>query len=93
MSEVPKEKLKLDEIGYWSVIKLDIIREYAKAYSTILTAQERHRLYQVYIDAIARAEQGCRRPIGPVSPTVPHSFTMALPLYVLMPARSTTAIT
>jgi len=32
------ERLKLDEIGYWSEIKLDIIGEYAKAYSTILTA-------------------------------------------------------
>lgn len=27
-----------DEIGYWSEIKLDIIREYAQAYSTILSA-------------------------------------------------------
>ena len=28
-----------DEIGYWSEIKLDIVREYAVAYSTILSAQ------------------------------------------------------
>lgn len=39
-----------DEIGYWSEIKLDIIREYAKAYSHILTSK---RLYHVYIDAFA----------------------------------------
>jgi three-Cys-motif partner protein len=45
----------LDEIGYWSEIKLDIIREYAKAYSTILTAQEQPNLHHVYIDAFAGA--------------------------------------
>ena len=28
-----------DEIGYWSEIKLDIIREYAAAYSIIINAQ------------------------------------------------------
>src|SRR5260370_28008543 len=45
--------LKFDEIGYWSEVKLDIIRDYAKAYSTILTAQP--TLYHVYIDAFAGA--------------------------------------
>jgi three-Cys-motif partner protein len=50
-----RRKLKLDEIGYWSEIKLDIIRDYAKAYSTILAAQERPRFHHVYIDAFAGA--------------------------------------
>ncbi len=31
MSEV-----KLDKIGYWSEVKLDIVREYAGTYSKIL---------------------------------------------------------
>lgn len=44
-----------DEIGYWSEIKLDIIKEYASAYSTILTAQRSPSLYHVYIDAFAGA--------------------------------------
>lgn len=47
MDEVP-----YDQIGDWSEIKLDIVREYAEAYSTILTKQpsiSRH----VYIDAFA----------------------------------------
>jgi three-Cys-motif partner protein len=39
-----------DEIGYWSEIKLDIIKEYASAYSKILTAR---KLYHIYIDAFA----------------------------------------
>src|SRR6266446_4692229 len=50
-----RRKLKLDEIGYWSEIKLDIIREYAQAYSTILAAQENPRFHHVYIDAFAGA--------------------------------------
>lgn len=55
MSRQQRRKLKLDQIGYWSEVKLDIIRDYAKAYSTILAAQERPRLHHVYIDAFAGA--------------------------------------
>jgi three-Cys-motif partner protein len=42
-----------DEIGYWSEIKLDIVREYASAYSRILTSQR--NLTHVYVDAFAGA--------------------------------------
>ncbi len=42
-----------DRIGYWSEIKLDIVREYANAYSTIISAQK--KFYHVYIDAFAGA--------------------------------------
>lgn len=49
------KKLKLDEIGYWSEIKLEIIRRYAKEYSTILAAQKDPELYHIYIDAFAGA--------------------------------------
>jgi three-Cys-motif partner protein len=55
MSQRRRRKLKLDQIGYWSEVKLDIIRAYAKEYSTILAAQKRPRLYHVYIDAFAGA--------------------------------------
>jgi three-Cys-motif partner protein len=47
--------LKFGCIGYWSEVKLDIIKEYAKAYSTILIAQKSPLLYHVYIDAFAGA--------------------------------------
>src|ERR1700684_700307 len=47
-----------DEIGYWSEIKLDIVREYAAAYSRILTAKN---LPHVYIDAFAGAGQHLSR--------------------------------
>lgn len=42
--------LAFDEIGYWSEIKLDIIRSYAVAYSKILSGRD---LHHVYIDAFA----------------------------------------
>lgn len=42
--------LKFDKIGYWSEIKLDIIKDYAAAYSTILAAQKNPSLYHVYIN-------------------------------------------
>jgi three-Cys-motif partner protein len=53
MSQRQRRGLKLDQIGYWSEVKLDIIREYAKAYSTILAAQVKPRFHHVYIDAFA----------------------------------------
>lgn len=50
-----KGKLKLDEVGYWSEVKLDIVKEYAAAYSRIMSAQKNPPLYHVYIDAFAGA--------------------------------------
>lgn len=47
-------KLKYDEIGYWSEIKLDIVKEYAQAYSTIMNAQRSIKKH-IYIDAFAGA--------------------------------------
>ena len=46
---------QFDRIGYWSEIKLQIVRDYASAYSTILAAQAKPSLYHVYIDAFAGA--------------------------------------
>lgn len=51
----PETKPPYDEIGYWSEIKLDIIREYASAYSRILAAQAKPSLHHSYIDAFAGA--------------------------------------
>ncbi len=45
-------KIKYDEIGYWSEIKLDIVREYAQAYSRIMSAQTFIKEH-FYIDAFA----------------------------------------
>jgi three-Cys-motif partner protein len=50
-----KRQSDVSEIGYWSEIKLDIISEYAAAYSRILTAQRQPSLRHVYIDAFSGA--------------------------------------
>lgn len=46
--------MKLDEIGYWSEIKLDIIKKYAVAYSVIMNKQSHINSYH-YIDGFAGA--------------------------------------
>lgn len=45
--------IEYDEIGYWSEVKLEIVKKYAQAYSTILAARHRPALHHVYIDAFA----------------------------------------
>jgi len=45
--------LLFDRIGYWSEIKHAIIREYASAYSKILSTRRNPTLHHVYIDAFA----------------------------------------
>jgi three-Cys-motif partner protein len=49
--------VQFDEIGDWSEIKLDILKKYAAAYSTILSARTKASLFHVYIDAFAGAGQ------------------------------------
>ena len=46
-------KLRFDQIGYWTEVKLDIIKQYATQYSKILSNQTNPRLHHVYIDAFA----------------------------------------
>lgn len=52
---------EFDEIGYWSEIKLDIVREYATAYSKILSSKN---LRHVYVDAFAGAGQHVSKETG-----------------------------
>jgi three-Cys-motif partner protein len=55
------KKLKYDEIGYWSQVKLDIIEEYASAYTKIMAAQKPALFKYFYIDAFAGAGQHISR--------------------------------
>lgn len=54
---------KHDEIGYWSEVKLDIVREYASAYSKIMNGQTTIRKH-IYIDAFAGAGQHVSKRTG-----------------------------
>jgi three-Cys-motif partner protein len=62
MAEKP---LKLDEIGYWSEVKLEIVRKYAAAYSRILSAQPSIKAH-IYIDAFAGAGTHISKATGAV---------------------------
>lgn len=49
------KRLRFDEIGQWSEIKLEILKEYARAYSTIFSAKRQTPFFHIYIDAFAGA--------------------------------------
>ena len=59
--------LKLDKIGLWSEIKLEIIREYANAFTRIMKNQAWCRGY-AYIDAFAGAGMHISRKTGEFVP-------------------------
>jgi len=47
-----KERMKLDEVGDWSELKLEILKKYAGAYTKILRG---NKLHPIYIDGFAGA--------------------------------------
>jgi three-Cys-motif partner protein len=59
-----KAEFKFDQIGCWSEIKLDIVREYAAVYSKILSARTNPSLYHLYVDAFAGAGVHLSRTTG-----------------------------
>jgi three-Cys-motif partner protein len=68
-----------DEIGDWSEIKLDIIREYATAYSKIMAGQASPPLHHVYIDAFAGAGVHISRSTGDFVPGSPLNAMLVKP--------------
>jgi three-Cys-motif partner protein len=73
-----KKALQLDEIGYWSEIKLDIVKKYASAYSRIMAKQpliKRH----IYIDAFAGAGQHISKTTGDFVPGSPLNALRIIP--------------
>ena len=64
-------KGEFDEIGYWSELKLDIVREYAQAYSTILASKQNPSFHHVYIDGFAGAGFNVSRATGKLVPGSP----------------------
>lgn len=62
-------QLRFDEIGYWSEVKLEILRKYAQAYSQILSNQPGFTHY--YIDGFAGAGVHISRSTGDWIPGSP----------------------
>ena len=67
--------MKLDKIGVWSEIKLDIIKEYARAFTTIMRNQDWCQGY-AYIDAFAGAGVHISRRTGEFIPGSPWNALM-----------------
>ena len=63
--------MKHDVINYWSEVKLDIIKDYAKAYSTVICGQKKASLHHVYVDAFAGAGQHISKKTGEFVPGSP----------------------
>jgi three-Cys-motif partner protein len=73
------QRLRFDEIGYWSEIKLDIVKDYASVYSRILAAQRKPTLHHVYIDAFAGAGVHVSKATGEYVPGSPVNALLVLP--------------
>jgi len=63
-------RVKLDEVGLWSEVKLEIVRKYASAYSTIIKSFPRIRRH-LYIDGFAGAGHHVSKTTGEVIPGSP----------------------
>lgn len=66
-----------DAIGYWSELKLEIVKKYAAAYSRILAAQQRFR--HVYVDAFAGGGHHLSRTTGEMVPGSPLNALLVTP--------------
>jgi hypothetical protein len=66
-----KRGLTFDKIGYWSEVKLAIVKDYASAYSQILTAQARPKFHHIYVDAFAGTGMHLSKTSGKMVPGSP----------------------
>lgn len=76
-----KTQAQFDEIGYWSQVKLEILKEYEHAYSTILAAQKHTPLHHVYIDAFAGAGVHVSKATGEFVPGSPLNALLVQPSF------------
>lgn len=72
--------LTFDSIGYWSEMKIDIVRAYAQEYARIMKAQKQ-RFHFVYIDAFAGAGQHISRTSGQIVPGSPITVLEISPAF------------
>lgn len=72
--------MKIDEVGYWSEVKLEIIKKYAAAYSKILAAQSASFEHH-YIDAFAGAGIHVAKRTGEFIPGSPLNALNIVPRF------------
>ena len=73
------KKPRLDTVGAWSEVKLEIVRKYAAAYSTILSRQPGFTHY--YIDGFAGPGEHISRATGKVIPGSPLNVLGVQPAF------------
>lgn len=74
-----KKQLQFDEIGYWSEVKLDIVRKYATAYSKILNAHKNPAFHHIYIEGFAGAGKHVSKSTGQFVPGSPLNALLVDP--------------
>ncbi len=74
-----EKEVQFDTIGKWSEIKLEIIKQYATAYSTIFGGQKQTRFYHVYVDAFAGAGLHVSKMTGAFVPGSPLNALLIEP--------------
>lgn len=72
-------KREYDEVGLWSEMKLEIVRDYAKKYSEIISNK---KLTHVYIDAFAGAGRHLSKTTGEYIPGSPLNALMVEPPFM-----------
>lgn len=75
---MPRKVPRLDEIGDWSELKLEILTKYASAYTTILHSK---RLHPIYIDGFAGAGEHISRHTGELVPGSPLNAVAIKPAF------------
>lgn len=70
---------KIDEIGPWTEVKLDIIKRYAVEYSRILSKQRNPSFFHVYIDAFAGTGYHLSETSGEMVPGSPLNALLVQP--------------
>jgi three-Cys-motif partner protein len=73
--------MQFDEVNYWTEIKLDIVKDYAQAYSTIFHSEKQSYLKHVYIDAFAGAGVHISRASGQFIPGSPLNAFLVQPAF------------
>jgi len=73
-----KKALAFDEIGYWSEVKLEIVRKYASAYSTVI-AKHAFLRGHAYIDGFAGAGSHVSKATGNAVPGSPRIALQTTP--------------
>jgi three-Cys-motif partner protein len=85
VKHIRPKPVRYDEVGQWSELKLEIIRKYATAYSSILTSKGFHH---AYIDGFAGAGRHISKRTNEMIPGSPlNALSVEPPFEDYVPVR------